>query len=310
VTGPITATTEVHSAPDDKASGETPPERKPIPVGVLVALTSVVAFSVLAAFLAVYAVGLSALQEQRSQHQLYAQLRGLLSPSSELAPPVGGAIKPGTPVALLAAPAAGIHREVVVEGTSSGDLLAGPGHVRDTALPGQVGQSVLVGKSLTAGAPFRHVSRLKVGDAVTVTTGQGTFDFTVVDQRVAGDPIPGLANGAARLTLITSSGTGWLGALSPSHLVYVDADLATQAATAPGGRPVAVPADEQPGNDDPNVWPFLVLWLQVLLVVCVAVVWSWSRWGRRQTWLIGLPLVLAVLWAVADSAMRLLPNVV
>jgi sortase A len=300
-----TTETETPAVPE-----ETAVERKPIPVGVLVTLVSVVAFSLLAAFLAVYAVGLSALQEQRSQHQLYARLRGLLSPSSEIAPPDGGAIKPGTPVALLTVPAAGIHRDVIVEGTSSGDLMAGPGHVRDTALPGQVGQSVLVGKSLTAGAPFRHVSGLKVGDPVTVTTAQGTFDFTVVDRRVAGDPIPGLASGAARLTLVTSSGSGWLGVLSPSHLVYIDADLATHAVTAPVGRPVAVPTDEQPGNSDPGVWPFLVLWLQGLLVACVVVVWSWMRWGRRQTWLIGLPLILAVLWGVADSAMRLLPNVV
>jgi sortase A len=308
----VSATEAPVVAPTATPAGgvETPVVRKKAPVAVLIVLSSVLAFSALALFLSVYAVGLSALQEQRSQHQLYAQLRGLLSPSSPLAPPIGGALKPGTPVALLNVPAAGISRDVVVEGTSSADLLAGPGHVRDTPLPGQAGLSVLVGKSLTAGAPFRHVASLAVGDPMTVTTAQGTFHFKVVDRRVAGEEIPGIAAGGSRVTLVTSTGSGWLGKLAPSHLVYVDADLVGTAVAAPAGRIVAVPADEQPGNDDPGVWPFLVLWLQALLVTSVAVVWAWSRWGRRQTWLVGAPLLLAVAWGVADASMRLLPNVV
>lgn len=303
--------TTVH-APDSappRAAG-TSHARRPASVVVRVSLGATLAFAGLAVFLSIYAVGLSALQEQRSQHQLYAQLRGLLAPASPVAPPIGGAIRPGTPVALLNAPEAGIQRTVVVEGTSSGDLVKGPGHLRDTPLPGQAGQSVVLGKSLTAGAPFRHLSRLTVGDTVTVTTAQGEFRYTVVDKRVAGDPIPGLAAGGSRLVLVTSSGSGWLGLITPSHLVYVDADLDGQVATAPGGRPIAVPTPEQPGNSDPGAWPFVVLWLQALLVAAVAVVWSWKRWGRRQTWLVGVPLLLAVSWGVADTAMRLLPNVV
>lgn len=300
-------------APPDPAEASAAPEappRPPVPPLLRVCLAVSLSFTALMAFLALFGVGLSALQEERSQHQLYAKLRGLLAPASTVAPPLGGEITGGAPLALLSAPKAGISRAVVVEGTSSGDLLAGPGHLRDSALPGQVGQSVLVGKSVTAGAPFRHVPQLAAGDDITVTTGQGTFHFSVIDRRGSQDRPPEIPSGGSVLTLVTSTGSGWLGALAPGHLVYVDAKLDGKAVIPPPGRPVSVPTAELPGNDDPSVWPFIVLWLQALLVTGVGVVWSWARWGRRQTWLVGAPLVLAVAWGVADTAMRLLPNVV
>ncbi|HVW79430.1 MAG TPA: class E sortase, partial [Mycobacteriales bacterium] len=278
-----------------------------VPGWLRISLAVSLVFTVLMVFLAVYAVGLSALQEQRSQHQLYAKLRGLLSPSSEIAPPVGGVISPGTPVALISAPDAGIDRDVVVEGTSSADLLAGPGLLRDSALPGQYGQSVLIGKSVTAGSPFRRIDRLAIGDPITVTTAQGTFHFTVIDHRATSSAPPEVPAGGALLTLVSATGSGWLSALAPEHLLYVDAKLAGAPVAAPPGRPLAVPASELPGNDDPGVWPYLILWLQGLLLAAVAVVWSWTRWGRRQTWLVGTPLLVAVMWGVADTAMRLVP---
>ena len=61
----------------------------------------------------------------------------------------------GEPVALLSIPRLGIS-QVVVEGTASGDTLAGPGHLRDTVLPGQVGTSVVYGRAATYGAPVRR----------------------------------------------------------------------------------------------------------------------------------------------------------
>ena len=108
---------------------------------------------------------------------LYATFRGLLDPSSPNAPWIGGKIPAGAPVALINAPAAGLHRVVVVEGTSAGDLLAGPGHLPNTVLPGQAGNSVLLGRAATAGAPFAHVADLRAHDVVTVRTGQGTFHY-------------------------------------------------------------------------------------------------------------------------------------
>ena len=285
-----------------------PVERKPIPTGVFLTMASVSALAGLALFMITYALGFSALQEQRSQHQLYASYRGLLDPSSPVAVRVGGVIPPGTPVALINAPGAGIRNTIVVEGTSSGDLMKGPGHLRDTPLPGQVGQSILMGKSLTAGAPFNGITSLRAGEIITVTTGQSTFHFKVLGERTAGSPLPQVPTGGSLLTLATSQGSGFLGSLSPSHVVYVDALLQDQPVTAPPGRPVAVPVSELPGKSDPSAWPYLVLWLQGFIVAGVASVWAWMRWGRWQTWLVGAPIILGVLWGVAAESMRLVPN--
>jgi sortase A len=260
-------------------------------------------------FFGAFAFGLSGLQEQRSQHQLYASFRGLLDPSSEIAPSIGGRIAPGTPVALLNSPEAGLQSVVVVEGTSAGDLLEGPGHLPDSPLPGQPGESILAGRSTTAGAPFAGITHLFKGDVIAVTTGQGTFHFIVKDQRLAGDPLPAIPAGGAELTLVTSAGSGGLGRLEPNHLVYVDAILRGKAVAAPPGRPVAVPAAERVGQNDPSAWPFVVFWLLALLVGAGAVVWLWRRWGHRQTWLVGAPVLLAILWGFSTEAIRLLPNV-
>jgi sortase A len=279
-----------------------------MPAVALIAFSSVAALSAIAIFLVVYALGFSALQEQRSQHQLYASFRGLISPSSPVAPRIGGVIPPGAPIALLNAPNAGLHNTVVVEGTSSSDLLKGPGHLRDSPLPGQAGQSLILGKSVTAGGPFRHITQLRQGDLITVTTGQRTFVFTVDGVRTAGDPLPVVPPGGAVLTLVTSTGSGVIGHLAPGHVVFVDATLKGKAVAAPAGRPVAVPVSELPGRSDPGAWPYLVFWLQALILVGVASVWAWMRWGRWQTWLVGAPILLAVLWGISEESMRLLPN--
>lgn len=274
-----------------------------------VALAGVLAFSIVVGFFGAFAFGLSSLQEQRSQAQLYASFRGLLDPSSPIAPSIGGVIPPGSPIALLNAPEADMRNVVVVEGTSSGDTLAGPGHLRDSPLPGQVGESILMGRSSTAGSPFSGITGLRKGAVITVTTGQGTFRFIVEGDRVAGDELPEIPPSGALLTLVTSAGSGWLGSFAPSHLLYVDAYLKGKAVTAPSGRPIAVPSAEIQGHGDPSAWPFVLFWLEALLVVGVAVAWLWSRWGVGKTWLIGGPVVFAILWLLSNEVLRLLPNV-
>jgi sortase A len=263
-------------------------------------LATIMACSVVTLFFGAFAFGLSGLQVQRSQHQLYASFRQLLDPSSEVAPSIGGPIALGTPVALLNSPDAGLHNVVVVEGTTAGDLLEGPGHLPDSPLPGQFGESIVLGRSTTAGAPFGGITRLDKGDVIVVTTGQGTFRFIVEGERVAGDPLPEIPTGGALLTLVTSAGSGSLGRIAPNHLVYVDAKLQ--------GKAVAVAAAESQGQNDPSARPFVVFWLLALLVASTAFVWLWLRWGRRQTWLVGAPVLLGILWGLSTEAMRLLPN--
>ena len=295
------------------AEPETPPaaptEGPPRPSVLVIVLALILFASIVAAFLGVFAFGLSAVQENRSQHQLYAQFRGLIAPASIVAPSIGGVIAPGTPVALLDAPAAGIQNVVVIEGTSSGDLLQGPGHLPDTPLPGQGGEAVLVGKSTTAGAPFAHLDRLRKGDVVTVRTGQGLFRFTVEGQILPGTRQPAIPADRGRLVLVTSAGPGGVGGLEPSQTVDIEATLKGKAVAAPPHRPTTVALSNVPGQSDPAAWPFVALWLAGLALASAAVWWLWSRWGILRAWVVGAPVLLALLWGLSNEAMRLLPNV-
>lgn len=296
-----------------EAPGEpAPPPRRagpPAPRVLTVVLAAVMTLSAMTVFFGVFVYGLSGLQEQRSQHQLYAQFRGLVDPSSPVAPRIGGAIPAGTPVALVDAPRIGLHDVVVVEGTSPGDLLAGPGHLASSPLPGQVGESVIVGKSTTAGAPFRSITRLHRGDVVTVRTGQGKFRYVVQTLVPAGRRPPPVRRGGSELVLVTSAGsTGAAGGLAPSHLVYVDARLRGQARPVPPHQPRTEAGSEVPGHSDPGAWPLVVAWLAGLAAATAATWWLWARWGLLRTWLIGAPVLLGILWGLGNEAMRLLPN--
>jgi sortase A len=292
-----------------------PPQRPPLSLGFLVPIWTMASITALTVWFLAYAFGLSGLQEARTQHELYAVLRTELA--QEVAPPFQGVqsghqpsdnFPLGTPVALLRVPQAGID-DVVLAGTTSGVLEQGPGLWRDTELPGQPGASVILGRQSMFGAPFRHLTALRRGDLITITTGQGTFTYVVSDLRYPGDPLPPpLAAGQSDLVLATAVGPGWRSAWAPNTMLYVDATLRGKTVAYPGGLPTALPASESPMNGDTSVLLPLILWLQLLLITVVAVVWAATRWGRWQTWLVGVPAILAVLWVVSDTAFQVLPN--
>jgi sortase A len=308
------AVSEYGSATDggNDADGEAeraPRSGPPRPGLASLALTFLMVASVGALFFGVFAFGLSGLQEQRSQHQLYATFRGLLDPSSPDAPWTGGKIPAGVPVALITAPGADLHRVVVVEGTTGGDLLAGPGHLPDTVLPGQAGDSVLLGRAATAGAPFADVAHLKTHDLIKVQTGQGTFRYRVRGHLANGGRLPTIRATSGLLLLGTSAGAHGLSSLTPNHVNYVVAQLVGKAYSVPRGRPTRVQASNLPGHNDPGAWPFVLLWVGALFAATAATWWLWSYWGLLRTWLIGAPVLFAILWLLSNQAIRLLPNV-
>ena len=180
------ADAEAEANANGQAAAKAKRPKPTLPRGFVVAMVTLSAFTVTALYVFVYATEFSALQEQRTQHQLYSEFRGSLDPASPVSPAVGGSISPGTPVAMIEAPTVGVHDLMVVEGTSSSDLLAGPGHLRDSPLPGQPGQSIVMGKSVTAGAPFGPITQLRTGDQLTVRTGQGLFRYDVIERAPSG----------------------------------------------------------------------------------------------------------------------------
>jgi sortase A len=258
----------------------------------------------LAAWTLLFAFWLSGVDQARSQQALYATMRQNLASATA---PLGGAISPGTPVAVMAIPSIGVKNLVAVEGTTSAQLMLGPGHMRSTPLPGQAGVSVLLGRATTFGGPFGKIVTLTPGAPIEVTTQQGTFTYHVLDVRRPGDHLPQpLASGKGRLVLVTSEGTGWRAGWAPQYAVFVDADLAGK--TQPGVGQVTIGSNEQIMAGDTSGLISLVFLLQAALAVSVGIVWSSQRWGRLQTWIVGAPLALWVLWELSLATMRLMPN--
>jgi len=252
---------------------------------------------------------LGPLRHARDQNTAYATFRSQLANATAMVNQIGdnGKLQPlGTPMAVLDVPQIGL-REVTFEGTTSGVLRSGPGHRRDTPLPGQAGNSVIFGRQAGFGGPFRHLDQLVRGQVFSVTTGQGKSLYRVTGVRRAGDPqAPVLAAGKGRLTLITGAGQRFI----PEGVLRVDADLVSSVQPS-GTRPMTaanLPAAETAMSGDSSVWVLILLLAQALFLVSVAVAWARTRWGRPQVWLAGMPVLLALGVALSDQVACLLPN--
>lgn len=263
------------------------------------------------ACLTLHLVVVSAVQQKASQQLAFDRFRAQLAEGTAAVGPTdseGRQLAPGAPVAYLEIPAIGV-KEVVVEGTSSSELLTGPGHRRDTALPGQAGTSVVMGRRAAFGGPFARLADLEAGDLVRATTGQGVFEYRVTGTRQEGDPMPeGPGLGEARLVLATAAGPAYV----PSGVLWVDAELSGPAQFGPARlvEAASLPAEEVALAVDTGTLWSLVLWLQALVVVLGAAIWAWHRLGRARTWVVGVPPVLLVGLATAGEVARLLPNLV
>lgn len=266
---------------------------------VLVVIATAVCLGALALLgLVLYLYGASSLQERRSQDTMYNTFRAALI--NELAP-VSAPIPLGHAIGILTIPAISV-RQVVVEGTYSGQLMKGPGHTPNSVFPGQTGVSVIQGKRGTFGAPFSELPNLKIGDTATVTTGQGDSVYRVADVRTSDQASRPLI-GTNRLVLVTANSP-----FAPTKTVLVTMMLVGKP-KASGAPPVAISPSQLPLAGDPSAVLPLVLWGQVLLLSLAFAVWAYFRFGRWQAYLGTGALILAVLWCVDESIARLLPNV-
>ncbi|MGW5063616.1 sortase [Streptomyces sp. NPDC004096] len=249
------------------------------------------------------------LQHSRDQQTAYDEFRRQLALGIA---PVGQQtydgkmLEPGAPVALLRIPALGL-KEVVGEGTTSGVLMSGPGHRRDTPLPGQAGTSVIMGRQWGYGSPFNALHKMPVGTEIRLTTGQGTATYKVTAIRHKGDPLPpALKENEGRLTLITAEGSPY----TPSGTLRVDATLTGDVQPAPP-RPLAlgwIDDSEQALGTEDAAWLSVFLWSQGLLLAALLSMAAYRAWGRWQTWIVGAPVLAAFGLAVSGAAARLLPN--
>ncbi len=126
---------------------------------------------------------------------------------------------------------------IVVEGTSYKALSAGPGHLLETAMPGENGNAVITAHRDTF---FRHIYELTKGDQIQVRRNGRIFTYQVTEKRIVPPEDVSVVQQTAdpQLTLITCYPTYYIGP-APKRLVVfsrlVDsANDAKQAAQAHG----------------------------------------------------------------------------
>lgn len=73
---------------------------------------------------------------------------------------------------------------VVIEGTSTADLRRGPGHYRETALPGQGSTIGIAGHRTTYQAPFRRINDIQNDDRIVLEMPYGEFTYEVTETRI------------------------------------------------------------------------------------------------------------------------------
>src|SRR2546430_13320674 len=114
---------------------------------------------------------------------------------------------------------------VITEGTSHTALTLGPGHLQESAVPGDIGNSVIAAHRDTF---FRHIYELNAGDDIYVERHGKQFHYVVTEKRVVQPTdVSVLDNSSeARLTLITCYPVYFIGP-APERLV-IFAKLAKQ----------------------------------------------------------------------------------
>jgi sortase A len=211
----------------------------------------------------------------------------------------------GTPVAVMSIPVLGMHDAVVLEGTTPTVTKHGPGHERNSVLPGQEGWSLFYGRAWSYGGPFGDIATLKAGDRIKVTTGQGRHTYAVTGVRRPGDPLPQRELGQGRLVLGTAEGK----AFAPDGVVYVDAVLISAVVPTPPRQALDLEPSEKIMAGDSSALFTILLWCEGLMVAVLALSWARRAWGRAQVLIVGVPVLAAMGIGAADSIALLLPNV-
>ena len=171
----------------------------------------------LGALLSLY-VGGTYLWMYQQQRQLMHEFQAQNAVTNPSAPRAGGLTRISIPKINLDA--------VILEGTSYKSLTLGPGHLRDSALPGDPGNSVLAAHRDTF---FRHLYELKPGDDIFVERNGQHYHYVVTGKRVVQPADLSVLDttSESRLTLITCYPVYFIGP-APERLVVV-AKLAQRA---------------------------------------------------------------------------------
>jgi len=176
------------------------------------------------------------------QHQLASQF-------SSARPHTGS----GAAVAVVQVPRLGLN-VVATEGASPQHLRSGPAHVTGTPMPGDVGNSVIVGHNRAWGSPLRLAAAMRTVDLVVVETqppnGLPRYAvFKVVSVRTAGagDTTISAPSTDRRITIVTGTGGEYSGKQLVITAVSGDSGRVLAGATGP---PVVASSGSRVWNSD------------------------------------------------------------
>jgi sortase A len=157
-----------------------------------------------AAYVVADAKAFQAIEQQRFEHA-----RG----GATAAPP----LVDGGSIGEIQIPRLGL-RAIVVQGDSAAILQRAVGHLDDTALPGESGNVVLAGHRDTF---FRPLKQVHAGDAITLKTRDGDFEYLVESTAVVrpSDIRVLQPTGGRTLTLITCFPFSYLGSAPDRFIV-------------------------------------------------------------------------------------------
>jgi sortase A len=150
-------------------------------------------------------------------------------------------VRLGQPIGRIAIPRIGV-KAVFIHGTRWGpDLSRGPGHYKETELPGVGRTAAIAAHRTTFGAWFRNIDDLRSGNRITLSLPYATFDYKVFMHKIVDDE---------DWSIIEDRGFDAL-VLSACHPLYsakqrwvVFARLTT--VKPRGGEPYAVTSDGRP----------------------------------------------------------------
>ena len=143
----------------------------------------------------------------------------------------------GAAIGVLQIPRLGVN-VIVADGATAQELRGGPAHETGTPLPGDTGNSVVVGHAGGWGGPFGSLHSLQVKDLIVVQTHDpatgglrnAVFRVVSVQRATASDVTPFGGSTDRRLTLVTGAG----GQFSDRRLVVVAVSGTVGKAVVPG----------------------------------------------------------------------------
>ncbi|MDQ6838399.1 MAG: sortase [Actinomycetota bacterium] len=266
---------------------------------------------IILAFVAYQLLGTN-LTEEHNQSRLRANfLAAPAGPVSAGVPAVGsGPSAPsGGAIDHMVIPKLGVDR-YVVEGIAEDNLVNGPGHYPQTALPGQNGNAAIAGHRTTYGAPFFRLDELAPGDDIDFTARGGQqFRYQVTGSSVVRPDDVGVLSPTpdARLTLTTCNPR--FSATSRLIVVAKLVGLPVAATTSTANVAPQAPSTLTAGNH--RAYPPALFYGGLVIVAWVVtrlLINRTRRAKRAGAFVGGIAVCCVPLWFCFENVVRLLPQ--